>query len=319
MDRKNLEGLTILYAEDSEPIAENTMLTLNLLNTKIIYAKDGQEGVDKFKENADNIDIILTDISMPIKDGLEMVEEIKEINFDIPIIITTAHQEINYLKKAIELKVTSFILKPLKIQDIVSSIIAAMEPVNLKKELIQKNEELLKLNNSLEEKIKERTKELEILASTDALTGVNNRRNFFIEANKKYDEAQENLYAVMIDIDNFKRINDTYGHSVGDEILIMIARTIHNNLEDADVFGRLGGEEFAIIYESNNENHIEKLEEIRKLVENQKHDKINVTISLGQAKKASDEKNIDTLLSRADRALYEAKGTGRNKLIFRDL
>lgn len=138
MDRKNLGGLTILYAEDNEAIAENTMLTLNLLNTKIIYAKNGQDGIDKFKENPNIIDIILTDISMPIKDGLEMVEEIKQINFDIPIIITTAHQEINYLKKAIELKVTSFILKPLKIQDIVSSIIGAIEPINLKKELIKK-------------------------------------------------------------------------------------------------------------------------------------------------------------------------------------
>lgn len=319
MNRKNLDGLTILYAEDSEPIAENTMLTLNLLNTKIIYAKDGQEGVEKFKEHQNEIDIILTDISMPIKDGLEMVEEIKEINFDIPIIITTAHQEINYLKKAIELKVTSFILKPLKIQDIVSAIISSMEPVLLKRELIKKNNELLKLNDSLEEKIKERTKELEILASTDALTGVNNRRNFFIEATKKYENAKEDLYAVMIDIDNFKKINDTYGHSVGDEILIMIARTIDNYVSEGDVFGRLGGEEFAIIYECSNSDNLEKLEKLRKLVEEQKHDKINVTISLGQAKKADDEKNIDTLLSRADKALYEAKGTGRNKVIFRDI
>lgn len=319
MNRKNLDGLTILYAEDSEPIAENTMLTLNLLNTKIIYAKDGQEGIEKFKEHQNEIDIILTDISMPIKDGLEMVEEIKEINFDVPIIITTAHQEINYLKKAIELKVTSFILKPLKIQDIVSAIISSMEPVLLKRELIKKNNELLKLNDSLEEKIKERTKELEILASTDSLTGVNNRRNFFIEATKKYENAKENLYAVMIDIDNFKRINDTYGHSVGDEILIMIARTIDNYVGEDDVFGRLGGEEFAIIYECSSSDNLEKLEKLRKLVEEQKHDKINVTISLGQAKKADDEKNIDTLLSRADKALYEAKGTGRNKVIFRDL
>lgn len=128
-----------------------------------------------------------------------------------------------------------------------------------------------------------------------------------------------NLYAVMIDIDNFKKINDKYGHSVGDEILILIARTINNSLDENDVFGRLGGEEFAIIYECDSEDHLQRLEDIRELVAKQKHDKINVTISLGQAKKSSDEKNIDTLLSRADKALYEAKGTGRNKVIFRDL
>jgi len=316
MNDKILKDLTILYVEDDETIKSNTIITLKLVSAIVIDAANGKEGLEKFKEHADDIDIILTDLSMPIMNGLEMVEEIQKIKTDVPIIITTAHQEISYLKKAIELGVTSYILKPIQIYNIIESIIKSMEPVRLKKELIAKNEELIKLNNTLEEKIAQRTKELELLASTDPLTGINNRRNFFKLANERFKEANENLYAVMIDIDNFKEVNDTHGHKIGDEILVLLTQTISNKLNEEDVFGRLGGEEFAIIYNSDDEHHIQKVEELRAIVENLRHKDIEFTISLGVSNKTSND-TIDTLLSRADNALYEAKGSGRNKLIFR--
>lgn len=316
MNDKILKDLTILYVEDDETIKSNTIITLKLVSAIVIDASNGKEGLEKFKENVNNIDIILTDLSMPIMNGLEMVEEIQKIRNDIPIIITTAHQEISYLKKAIELGVTSYILKPIQIYNIIESIIKSMEPVRLKKELIQKNQELIKLNNTLEEKISLRTKELELLASTDPLTGINNRRNFFKLANEKFKTSGEDLYSVMIDIDNFKDLNDTYGHKLGDEILILLTKTISDKLHEDDAFGRLGGEEFAIIYNSTDSTHIDKIEELRASVENLRYQDIEFTISLGIAQKTQND-TIDTLLSRADNALYEAKGSGRNKLIFR--
>ena len=316
-----LSDLTILYVEDNKDIKENTIVSLNLLNATIIGANNGKEGLDLFIENNSKIDIILTDISMPVMNGLEMIEEIKQIRSDIPILITTAHQEIPYLKKAIELGVTSYILKPIQVTKVITSIVTAMEPILLKNQLIEKNEELLKLNNSLEEKIKERTKELEILASTDFLTGIHNRRNFFFLAKKKFaDISNNNLFAIMIDVDNFKKLNDTYGHQIGDEILKLLTKTITSNLEEDDIFGRLGGEEFAIIYQSDKTEaqDIEKINKLRNIIENLSHNEIQFTISIGVAIKHENDSNIDMLLSRADKGLYEAKKAGRNKVIFRD-
>ena len=122
----------------------------------------------------------------------------------------------------------------------------------------------------------------------------------------------------MIDIDKFKDINDKYGHNTGDEVLKLTTSTITKRLNENDIFGRLGGEEFAIVYESCDIGHIKKIEQIREDIENIKYENISFTISLGLAKKEDFDKNIDALLSRADNALYEAKGSGRNKLIFRE-
>ena len=321
MTTELLSNLTILYVEDNKEIRENTIVTLNLLNANIIGSTNGKEGLDSFVENQEKIDIILTDISMPIMNGLEMIEEIKKIKNDIPILITTAHQEIPLLKKAIELSVTSYILKPINISNVVDTIIKAMEPIILKNQLIEKNQELLKLNNSLEEKIKERTRELEILASTDFLTGINNRRNFFFLAKKVFNEKNDNkTYAIMIDVDNFKKLNDKYGHQVGDEVLKHLTKTISSILQEDDIFGRLGGEEFAILYKyhKNSSSNLDKIEQIRNLVENLKYNDIKCTISIGVALQHENDKSIDMLLSRADKGLYQAKNAGRNKVIFRD-
>lgn len=318
MTNNILDNLTVLYVEDDDSIKKNTIVTLELLNAIIIDASNGKEGLEKYHEHINDIDIIITDLSMPIMNGLEMIEEIKKINDNIPTLITTAHQEISYLKKAIELNVTSYILKPIDIRDIITTVSKAMEPIKLREELIAKNEELITLNNSLEDKIKERTKELEKLASTDFLTGINNRRNFFKLSSEKFENNTKNIYAVMIDIDKFKDINDRYGHNIGDEVLKLTTKTINDNLNADDVFGRLGGEEFAIVYENCDKSHLEKIEKIRRDVENIQYEDVAFTISLGVAKKEDFDRNIDALLSRADKALYDAKGSGRNKLIFRE-
>lgn len=318
MNTEILNSLTILYVEDDILIQKNTVITLELLKTKVIDAKNGQEGIDKFKQNSSSIDIIITDISMPIMNGLDMIKEIQEINNDIPVIITTAHQDISYLKTAIELGITSYILKPVQIENIIDSVHKAMEPIKLKQELLKKNKELNLLNNSLEKKIQKRTQELELLASTDFLTGANNRRHFFKLAQERFDTSSNNLYAVMLDIDNFKSINDKYGHQVGDKVLVLIAKTILSKLDSKDIFGRVGGEEFAIIFNCDNDFYLRKIDEIRAIIENLRYENINFTISLGITQKYPSDKNLDTLLNRADKAMYDAKASGKNKTIFRN-
>lgn len=320
MTKDILKDLTILYVEDDQYIQENTVITLEMLQINVIKASDGKEGLEKFIKN-EHIDMILTDINMPIMNGLDMIEKINEIRPNVPLIITTAHQEVEFLIKAIELGVHSYIMKPIDIYKIIDSLIKSIEPVILKKQLLEKNHELHKLNDSLELKVKERTKELEILATTDALTGVNNRRNFFTLSKELFASTTHNdIYAVMMDIDKFKNLNDTYGHSVGDEILIMVSKTINEAIEEKDVFGRIGGEEFALLFISSDPLKAEeKVNIIRKKIEalsyKSKNDIVSCTISNGIAKKTKEDQNIDTVLARADQALYEAKGTGRNKVV----
>ena len=160
------------------------------------------------------------------------------------------------------------------------------------------------------------------MANTDMLTEINNRRRFFEIASNMF-ENEEHLFAVMFDIDNFKLLNDQYGHPAGDKALKVFANAISSMLLQGEVFGRLGGEEFALLIIGTDEENIKKhIEEMRKEVESkvvttEDFHNIQFTMSSGIAKKNADVSNIDHLLKKADDALYEAKKSGRNRVVFR--
>jgi len=174
-------------------------------------------------------------------------------------------------------------------------------------------------------KLKEANEKLEYLATRDYLTGIKNRATFFKLSSDIWDaDFSKNglsLFCVMLDLDNFKNLNDTYGHKLGDEALKEFSRVVDSFLDETDIFARLGGEEFAITTVCEDEQAIhKKLESIRKAVEQiqlTRDDKsIHFTVSIGFAQKEMDE-SIDETLDRADQMLYEAKNSGRNKIKFR--
>ena len=173
-------------------------------------------------------------------------------------------------------------------------------------------------------KLKEANKKLEYMAQKDFLTGINNRGHFFELAKKVWEEElgeSQYIYVAMLDLDNFKNINDTYGHKTGDEVLKIFTKSVNLNLDSTDIFGRLGGEEFALIMISdNNNNMIKKLEKIRVNIESliiaNGQNNVTFTVSIGVAQK-EDNKTIDAVLDNADKELYEAKKMGRNKIKFR--
>ena len=183
----------------------------------------------------------------------------------------------------------------------------------------------------LESAVEKRTKELndinvklEILATTDSLTGVKNRRSFYESSAPmiKYNRRENKKLAVlMIDIDKFKMINDIYGHSVGDDVIRLMAKKIEDTLRTSDIFGRLGGEEFAAVLPNSTERGALKVaENIRFEIENLeyftvKKERIAFTISIGIALLNSSDPDLDTILLRADSALYEAKKSGRNRVV----
>ncbi|WP_455912988.1 diguanylate cyclase [Pseudomonas syringae] len=155
-------------------------------------------------------------------------------------------------------------------------------------------------------------------AQTDELTGLQNRRAFFHRAEAVYEtckQADLPLCALMLDIDHFKRINDGHGHQAGDEVLRQIGRVIRQSVRDADVSGRLGGEEFALLLANTPIDAAQIIaERLRSAIADIicQHDE-GVTASLGVAEWNHDDQDLHGLLALADKALFRAKASGRNQ------
>jgi diguanylate cyclase (GGDEF)-like protein len=167
-------------------------------------------------------------------------------------------------------------------------------------------------------------RKIEIMAVTDGLTGIFDRRYVISKFGVEFDRAKRlnrNLGCILIDIDYFKKINDTYGHLAGDKVLKAATLLIGETIRTYDVLGRYGGEEFLIILpEANFETASILAERIRKhlrqnetIISYLSKDAV-FSISLGVAEMRADDKNIEDLLNRADKGLYKAKGDGRDRV-----
>lgn len=184
--------------------------------------------------------------------------------------------------------------------------------------MLETHLELLEKNRQLEQL----TRDLQCLADTDELTGIWNRRAFIVESNKELQRAQRSEHAVcllMMDIDDFKEINDAYGHEVGDEVLKLFTHCINATKRAYDIFGRIGGEEFAMLLpETKRSQAMELAERIRHKVSEllfYKHNnEIRTTVCIGVYELAKNDTTILAALSKADERLYAAKRAGKNKV-----
>ena len=166
----------------------------------------------------------------------------------------------------------------------------------------------------------ERAAEIEKLAYLDPLTGLANRRYAEIALSSRHEELQRYGWpfgVIFIDIDDFKKVNDRYGHGTGDDVLKMVARTITHSARSFDVVGRWGGEEFlAVIANVERDELMRTANRFRSLVEQSRlpgADAVSVTISIGAAL-ARDGEPVAELLKRADRLLYQSKAAGKNRV-----
>lgn len=196
--------------------------------------------------------------------------------------------------------------------------------------LLFKNMKLLEhYNDELEIEVKKKTKELlntneklRKLSEEDELTQINNRRNFFKLGQKALQKAidqNRELTVIMIDLDNFKGINDKYGHKMGDKVLTSFSNIVSQTLDKNHIFARLGGEEFAIIFTDISSNEAYELtQKIREKVEKCKitlnNLELTFTVSIGLSER-KDFTNLDDILQNADVRLYEAKNSGKNRII----
>lgn len=179
MNKEILQDISVLYVEDENDVREFTSKLLGSLVKKVYTAENGLVGLETFTENKNEIDLIVSDINMPKMDGLEMCAKIKEINDGIPIVITSAHNDPNFLKKAIDVGVNTYAMKPIDLYQLVESMIKAIEPIVLKRKLEQ-------LNVSLETRVEQEIQKIKsILDAQDNIVIVTNHEDI-TNVNKKF-------------------------------------------------------------------------------------------------------------------------------------
>ena len=287
----------VMVVEDSAPFRSALKKILTSLQFQVFTAAHGEEAMNYFTDNPD-IKLALCDYRMPVKDGLEVLKEIRAIGDknQIGVLMMTSPSE--NVNGAIFLKngANDFIAKPF-----------------VKEELI------CRVNNTIE--AMENINQIADFANKDFLTGVYNRRYFYENMNEYVAYAEEHMepYVVaMLDIDHFKKINDTHGHNSGDKVLKTLAKKLIDETKGDDLIARFGGEEFCIILKDiSNEDAVKFFVNLRASIANckvqLKKEQISFTVSIGVAFSRSDYRLYE-LLELADEALYRAKENGRNRV-----
>ena len=295
----------ILLIDDSRLIAHTAKKTLTRVGHEIILAEEGVAGLDKAK--SEQPDLILLDLIMPGMDGYQVCQKLKkeESSKETPVIMLTSKSEPADKVKGLEMGALDYVTKPFDEAELVAR-------VNIHLRL-----------KELYETVQEKNRQLQELANKDGLTDLFNHRYFHEQLSKDFLRARryhESLSCVLLDIDHFKKFNDTHGHQTGDVVLKTLGRIIKDSIRDSDFAARYGGEEFALVlYHTDGQGGFDVAERLRRRVEdNEIHDKgnvLHVSISAGVAtfphKLIHDSKE---LIECTDKALYQAKNNGRNRV-----
>lgn len=288
----------ILIVDDNLQNIKVAANSLNAADLIIGFAKNGDEALERLQNN--EFDLILLDVMMPGKDGYQVCAELKgnPDTANIPVLFLTARTDEESIEKAYGAGGADYVTKPFRARELIARVRSQLRQLQL-------------------------IRKLEFLATRDSLTGIYNRRKFFELGETLLANTDGMLAALMIDVDYFKQVNDTYGHQAGDAVLKQLAARVTQMLPDSAVFGRLGGEEFAVLFPAEQERRAELLaESIRQNVaaeriktEGSAEFACTVSIGVGTGDR---EDSLDTLLKIADDMLYRAKKNGKNRVILRN-
>jgi diguanylate cyclase (GGDEF)-like protein len=264
---------------------------------QVLEATNGAEGLKVLFENPE-IRLVLTDFNMPVMDGVELIKRArpKFPKEKLAIIGLSAYGNNILSAQFIKNGANDFINKPFLEEEFFCRITQNLEII-------------------------EYIDALEIASTTDFLTGMTNRRHLFDlggELIKKARKGQVRLGAVMIDIDHFKRINDTYGHDGGDAVLQQMAAILKGHFDKNDIVARMGGEEFCILLVDHDPQTVpDLLESLRATIEDYPFScdskMIRVTSSFGAC--LTFDGSLDAMISKSDEYLYAAKTGGRNRVV----
>ncbi len=281
-----------------------TIFTQSGLVDRIYEAHNGAEGLRIIKN--EEVDLVICNPSLPDMDGLNFLREFRALPDQphLPVLLVSSRAEIDYKAKAFELGAQEFLIRPFQPDD-----------------LLMRAKSLIHLKKTYEE-LHRQIRDLEKTANVDPLTGVFNRKYFIEMMKSELGRSRRHRYTIaclMIDIDNFKTVNDSLGHSVGDHLLKELAQRLNQHMRGYDFTSRYGGDEFVVLLpQSSKGGSLALAERLRHTVDSEPFLKaegrnIRLSISIGIAAFSGLEvSSEEELVTTSDRALYEAKQRGRN-------
>lgn len=318
-------GLEILLVTDS--LVDRRLLEkkLGAAGHKVITAVHGREALELALQT--NPQLILTDWMLPEMDGLELCRTLRrsEQMGNCHILIMTSNSSQQELEEGFEAGIDDYLIKPLNHRILAAKVRSAARVIHLQvvsdrdRKAIQRHLKTMALQKRELQKMYEK---VERLAMEDQLTGLPNRRAGLDRLEQVWAEASRTrhpMLVMVIDIDKFKVVNDTYGHDAGDAVLRSTAGMMRNTLREYDVVCRFGGEEFLVICPGADIQIAMALgDRIRSAVENNHMStpefEGHVTISIGVSVRGDEHANPQDMIKEADEALYAAKNAGRNKV-----
>lgn len=312
-----LYSLRVLLVDDDRASLLLMKTLLEQAGHTVTTAGNGADAlglVEKFKPQ-----LIITDWVMPKMDGIEFCKALRQnpVWRNIYVFIMTAQEGTDRLVEAFKAGVNDYMTKPINIKVLGARLGAGQRVVQLQEELEFDRQELRKFSAELAAS----NERLQQMALTDVLTGLPNRRFADEHLERQWAGAERSgspLSCMLVDIDHFKKINDTYGHKIGDDALKRVSEVLHGAVRKQDVVCRFGGEEFLVICpDTPAEQALQYAERLRRSVAEMATccaggREFNLTVSIGLANKKTTLLNTATLLQLADKRLYAAKKAGRN-------
>jgi len=291
----------ILIVEDDEMISKLMYEFLSRSGYQAITTHSAEEAEKILKE--EEIHIILTDIKLPGTDGITFTKNVKK-QYNLDVIITTGYSSEYFYEDAINNGASDLIFKPIRLNELMLRI----NRVIRERSLINERDRMI-----------ERLKKLSI---RDPLTGLYNSRHFYARLEDEIQRSERYLHPlslIFIDIDHFKAINDTYGHMVGDQALLLIAKKMQASLRSQDTAFRFAGDEFTIILpETTADNAKFVADRVRSEMDKEslvvfEQEITKITLSIGIAEYQRNEKK-EQFVHRADVTMYAAKNRGGNNI-----
>ncbi len=277
------------------------------LDVNVTHTRNAQEAFAAMVDAAP--DLIILTLTSAAFDGLRVCSQIRSLDFlrQVPLLVIGEEVQKDVLIRALDLGVNDYLLRPVDRNELIARVTTQFRW------------------KTYSDRLRETYRQSLELAATDPLTGLNNRRYLSNHLSRQISRAKETRKAcsvLMVDVDHFKRINDTHGHQAGDEVLKGISERLRFNIRGIDLACRYGGEEFVIVMPEADMPTAEKVaERLRESIADRPFElgpgrgQLLVTASLGVASLEPGDTDSEALIARADKALYAAKAAGRNRVV----
>jgi diguanylate cyclase (GGDEF)-like protein len=315
----NPEPIRVLVVDDNYSLLETVELRLEKWGYRVTVTANGQEALALLEKN--DYHVVLADLRMSPVTGWEVVE-LANSRETTEVLVMTGYASLDSSLEALHRNVYDFLPKPLDFDQLERTLRNASNKSELARENKRLFQELSRKAEELEAEVQKVRTELEEVTIRDELTGLYNYR--YLRAILDQEVSRSLRYGrplslAMLDLDFFKRINDTQGHSVGNEVLARVAGILAKAMRKTDAVCRYGGDEFAIVFPETNKDRARSV--LSRVLERIKEEKIPVegarilTVSAGLASCPEDAGADDALIEKADDALYRAKKEGRDRLV----